>query len=221
MELKPASTNSIITVHIPTSTLDGTLQRSKNSPTPSFASLPHAKDEATFSSRFLASQSSIYFRERRTSPRSFLWRVLHGNRTLEIRCADLAKSGTDLHEASLTLRFRFVEPIVPTGVAFADPDDHDALNVFVVTASSRQLHTLTLRPECFKKRNTLANGPADWHQSCIPAPLTFAHPHRLVATNAYELFMSLDNGSLLRLARLNGEDGKLPLGFAIRTRLCD
>lgn len=209
MELKPATSSSIVTLHVPTSSLDGSYQRSKYSRLPNSTTTSPAKDEATFASRYLATQSSVYFRTRRAYPRSFLWRVLHGSKTLEIRCADLSKPGTDLHEASLTLKFCFAEPITPAGVALADPEDADLLNVFVITASNpRQLHTLTLRPEHFKKRNAISNDASDWHKSCVPAPLTFAHPHRLVASSAYELFLSLDNGSLLRLMRKAGTDGK-------------
>ncbi|KAK2799281.1 hypothetical protein FQN51_006958 [Onygenales sp. PD_10] len=55
---------------------------------------PPAKDEDAFAARCLATQGAVYFRQRRTYPRSFLWRVIgEGERFLEIRAVDLTKSG--------------------------------------------------------------------------------------------------------------------------------
>ena len=165
-----------------------------------------AKDEDEFSRRYLATQGSIYFRKRSVFPRAFLWRVVNDNRVLEIQCVDLTKGGIEHNEYNLTLRLDFQEEILPSGVDFADLEDHELLSVFVITAS-KQLYTLSLRPEFFRRAASIAENVSDWCKSCIPAPLSFSHPHRLHASSPLELFVSLDNGALLRLTRRSGDDG--------------
>lgn len=168
---------------------------------------PIAKDEDEFARRYLATQGAVYFRKRRTYPRTFLWRVVNDNKVLEIQCADLTKSATEHFEYNVTLRLNFNEQIIPSGVALADLEDHEILSVFVITAS-KQLHTLSLRPEFFRRPESIDDNVSDWCKSCVPAPLSFSHPHRLHASSPVELFISLDNGALLRLTRRAGDDGK-------------
>ena len=120
--------------------------------------------------------------------------------------ADLTKSTHEQHEAHLTLRLIFEDSILPSGVALADSEEHEVLSVFVITESKR-LHTLTLRPEFFRRASSIDENIADWCKICTPAPLTFAYPHRLHASSPLELFVSLDSGALLRLTRRASDDG--------------
>ena len=210
VDLRPFSSNSTVNISTPSSTQENNAHRrarfSGSSLTDSDETI--AKDDDEFCRRYLASQSSIYFRKRRAYPRSFLWRVVNENKVLEVQCADLTKSGTDHNEYDITLRLDFKEEILPAGVGFADLEDHDILHVFVITAS-KQLHTLTLRPEWFRRKAAIDESVSDWWKTCIPAPLSFSHPHRLHVSSPLELFISLDNGSLLRLTRRSGDDGKI------------
>lgn len=119
---------------------------------------------------------------------------------------DLTKGGIENHEYNVTLRLDFQEEILPAGVALADLEDHEVLNVFVITAS-KELHTLALRPEFFRRAASIDENISDWCKSYVPAPLAFSHPHRLHASSPLELFISLDNGALLRLTRKAGSDG--------------
>lgn len=119
---------------------------------------------------------------------------------------DLVKGGTEQFEYDMTLRFEFQEDILPSMVALADLEDHEVLNVFVITAS-KQLYTLALLPEFFRRSAAIDENVSEWCKSCVPAPLAFSYPHRLHASSPLELFISLDNGSLLRLTRRSGDDG--------------
>ncbi|OJJ49676.1 hypothetical protein ASPZODRAFT_156754 [Penicilliopsis zonata CBS 506.65] len=206
VDLRPFSPKTTVNIQIPTQESSAP-RRARFAVTP-FAGrdITIAKDEEEFARRFLASQSSVYFRKRKIYPRTFLWRVVEGNRVLEIQCTDLAKSGVDHSEYVNTLRLDFQEEIIPAGVAFADLEEHEVLNVFVITVSKR-LHTLTLRPEIFRRAAAIDENVSDWCKSCIPAPLAFSHPHRLYASSPLELFVALDNGSLLHLTRRAGDDG--------------
>ncbi|PGH14177.1 hypothetical protein AJ80_06046 [Polytolypa hystricis UAMH7299] len=204
VDIRPTS-GSII--NIPIQSPDNPPRNTKFSIlTPAATQTEVLRDEDSFAKKYLATQGSVYFRQRKTYPRSFLWRVLGGNRYLEIRSADLTKSATENNEAIHTLRFEFQDPIIPHGVALADPEDHEVLNVFVIT-SNRQLHTFTLRPEFFRRIASIDENVADWCKVSCPAPLAFAQPHRLHASSPYELFISLDSGALLRLTRKAGDDG--------------
>jgi nuclear pore complex protein Nup160 len=205
VDARPTEPKSTISIQIPSH--DGAQRRAKFSVAPGTAPLDAvARDEDAFSRRYLATQGSVYFRQRKTYPRSFLWRVVDDNKVLEIRSADLTKSATEHHEARLTLRLEFQDTILPSGVALADREDHEVLNVFVITGT-KQLHTLALRPEIFKRAASIDENVADWCKTCTPAPLTFANPHRLHASGPLELFISLDSGALLRLTRKASDDG--------------
>jgi nuclear pore complex protein Nup160 len=205
VDARPTAPGSIIQISVPSP--DVNERQTKISILPSTAFHEHAtRDEEGFAKRYLATQSSVYFRQRKTYPRSFLWRVVDDNRFLEIRSVDLTKSANEVHEAHLTLRLEFQDQIIPHGVALADPEDHEVLNVFIIT-STRHLHTFTLRPEFFRRAASIDENVADWCKICRPAPLAFAHPHRLHASGPLELFISLDSGALLRLRRKAGDDG--------------
>lgn len=204
---RPNAPGSVISIPVPPSPDSIPLRRTRFSlPPKTFQDDVTTKDEDAFAKRYLATQGSIYFGRRKTYPRSFSWRVIGDDRVLELRSVDLTKSAQEPHEAFLTLRLEFQDAILPQGVALADPEDHESLNVFVIT-SARQLYTFTLRPEFFRRAAAIDEHVADWCKIFRPAPLNFSYPHRLYASSPFELFVSLDSGSLLRLTRKAGEDG--------------
>ena len=211
VDLRPYSSTTVVNIPVPTH--ESAQRRARFSISASTEhEQPIAKDEDEFSKRFLATQGSVYFRKRRVYPRAFLWRVVNDNRVLEIHCVDLTKGGVEHFEYNITLRLDFQEEILPCGVEFADLEEHEPLNVFVITAS-KQLHTLTLRPDFFRRASAIDDNVSEWCKTCVPAPLTFSYPHRLHASSPLELFVSLDNGSLLRLSRRAGDDGNSLLSF--------
>ncbi|KAJ6006265.1 hypothetical protein N7451_004209 [Penicillium sp. IBT 35674x] len=218
VDLRPFSPSTVANIHVsPESAVRRTRFSISSISTPDHEP-PIAKDEDEFSRRYLATQGTVYFRKRRSHPRTFVWRVVNDNKVLEIQCADLTKAGSEPFEYNVTLRLNFPDQILPSGVALADHEDHEILSVFVITAS-KQLHTFSLRPEFFRRPESIDENVADWCKTCIPAPLSFSHPHRLHASSPLELFISLDNGALLRLTRRAGDDGShwTPLTFDERT----
>ncbi|KAL4809620.1 nucleoporin Nup120/160-domain-containing protein [Aspergillus unguis] len=205
VDLRPYSPRTVANIPIPTQTSSQNRARFTISSLAGADELV-AKDEDEFARRYVATQGSVYFRKRNVYPRAFLWRVVNESKVLEIQCVDLTKGGIEHFEYNVTLRLDFQEEILPSGVTLADSEEHDVLNVFVITAS-KELHTLTLRPEYFRKAESIDEKVSDWCKSYIPAPLTFSHPHRLYASSPLELFISLDNGALLRLTRRAADDG--------------
>ncbi|OOQ90524.1 hypothetical protein PEBR_04326 [Penicillium brasilianum] len=218
VDLRPFSPTTVANIQISPHESAPRRPRFSISSTPDQPEIPIAKDEDEFARRYLATQGAVYFRKRKSYPRTFVWRVVNDNKTLEIQCADLTKSGTERFEYNVTLRLHFQEQIIPSGVALADVEEHEVLSAFVITAS-KQLHTLSLRPEFFRRTESIDDNVSEWCKTCIPAPLSFSNPHRLHASSPQELFISLDNGALLRLTRRAGDDGShwTPLTFDERT----
>jgi nuclear pore complex protein Nup160 len=214
VDVRPYSPNAVVNIQIPTHA--STQTRARFSISSSIGEdEPIAKDEDEFSRRYLSSLGSVYFRKRSVYPRSFLWRVVNENKVLEIQCVDLTKSGIEHSVYNNTLRLEFQEEILPSCVDFADLEDHEALSGFVITAS-KQLYTLSLRPEFFRRTSAINNNVSDWCKTYVPAPLSFSYPHRLHASSPLELFISLDNGALLRLTRRSGDDGNFPCHILLR-----
>ncbi|KAL5341857.1 nucleoporin Nup120/160-domain-containing protein [Aspergillus crustosus] len=205
VDLRPYSPSTVVNIPIPTQTSSQIRTRFAISSLTGVDELV-AKDEDEFARRKLATQGSVYFRKRNVYPRAFLWRVINESKVLEIQCVDLTKGGIESHEYNVTLRLDFQEEILPSGVALADLAEHEVLSVFVITAS-KELHTVALRPEFFRRAASIDQEVSDWCKSSVPAPLAFSNPHRLHASSPLELFISLDNGALLRLTRRAGDDG--------------
>ena len=162
--------------------------------------LVRTSDEQTFAKQYLASASSIYFRHTKTYPRTFLWRVLRDSRSLEIQCADTARSASDQKEAHLTLSLDFPNAILPSGVALADGDRGDIISIFVLT-ESRELYTLSLHTNFFQSAQSIPEDVSTWCHIESPSALTFDRPHLLYANTPYELFISFESGRLQRLSR--------------------
>lgn len=204
--LAPSTSNSVVTLPLPSTS---TLQiRSRTTPTRprNTVNVPEAKDEACYAEQSLASQGSIYFRSSKTYPRTFIWRVLEGNKILELRCADLARSEHETDEAHLTVRFEVQDLIVPGGVALSDAEGQDVMHVFIVTLK-KELHTLAVPLDFFRKADASNGDNRRWCKTFVPSSFTIDTPHRLYSHTPFELFVSLDSGRLQRLTRKAEDDG--------------
>ncbi|PVH96421.1 hypothetical protein DM02DRAFT_617248 [Periconia macrospinosa] len=199
LNIEPAFPDSTISITLPatsTSTFSQQTRPKRVAITENYGGL----DEDAFSKRHLASDGSMFFRKTHIYPRSFLWRILDDRRTLEVQAADLDHDIDHKKEANLTLLFRFSSPIRPFCVAFAEPDDRDALIVFAITDSC-ELYTLTLHRDFFSVPDASEQDITDWCKRTKPNLLNAQKPYRLVAVGANELLVSLDNGGIVRLTR--------------------
>ncbi|KAF2266808.1 hypothetical protein CC78DRAFT_491191 [Lojkania enalia] len=163
------------------------------------------QDEDTFSKRHLASEASIFFRRHHQYPRSFLWRILDDRKALEIQSIDLDQDVNHKFEANLTLLLRFAAPIRPFGIAFAEPEDRDALTVFAITTAN-ELYTITLHRDFFIKSSASEQDISDWCKRATPSVMAIRVPYRLAAVNVNELLVSLDDGAILHLTRRTKDD---------------
>ena len=85
-------------------------------------------DEESYARKHLATDGSVFFRRKARTPRSFLWRLLDDRKVLEIQCVDVVRSGKpEGTTRQLTFRLELGSEAVRNGVAFADPEESDAL----------------------------------------------------------------------------------------------
>lgn len=212
LNIEPTFPNS--TLHIPTEPT-GLFSSTRPKRTLITSSSPTAdidQDEESYARARLATESSIFFRRGTRSPRSFLWRILQDRHVLEIQCVDLAQSKRlEFVEGLLTFSVSFAQPIRANGVAFADPEHVDALEVFVLTTGN-ELFTVTLSKGVLVRKEVPGSSEFEtgscW-KVCRPASFSFKQPYKLVATSSLELFISLHDGGLLRLDRRAGENGSV------------
>ena len=165
-------------------------------------------DDETFTRKHLATEGSVFFRSKARSPRSFLWRILDDRRLLEIQSVDLVHDRRhDRGDSGLTFHIALPARILRDGVAFADPQETDALECFVLT-EGKELFTVTLKHSLL----TREIAPANFDASTIvkkytSTSLSVRHPYRLVATSSLELLVSLSDGCMLHLERKANESG--------------
>src|SRR5271154_3592264 len=170
VQINPSTPASLKQIELPSKyTSDRKSRSSISSTTPN--SRIFAKDEKSFANQFLASQGSIYSRQTKVYPRTFLWRVLDNGYTLQIQCADLARSASDQKEAHLTLSLEFQHSIIPAGVAFSDAEKGDVLYVFVITAR-KELYTLPVPTNAFKSFDNEPGQVVHWCHSETPSSFT-------------------------------------------------
>lgn len=198
LNLEPPSPASGVGIRVPSKAASSRAQLANDSP---------AEDETTYRLKNLATASSIYHRRWHDTPRSFLWRVLEDGRVLSIRAVDICKKDK-APDAPLVLNFGFAVPIRSGCVAFADPEEHDALCVFVLDQAS-QLYTFTLRPDLFRKRTAVDSSLSELGKVQSPAGLGFKTPHRLVAVSVNTILATVNDGGIIRFDRAKTNDCKL------------
>ncbi|KAF2019028.1 hypothetical protein BU24DRAFT_364414 [Aaosphaeria arxii CBS 175.79] len=159
------------------------------------------QDEGEFARRHLGTDGSMYFRRKQDSyPRSLLWRLLDKRKALEIQAVDLDQDSRGTHEANLTIILQFSAPIRPFCIAFAEPDDRDAVTIFAIT-SANDLYSITLHRDFFSNPTASEQDIGDWCKRSSINQFVLRVPYRLTALNHNELLVSLDNGGILQLKR--------------------
>ncbi|KUJ20282.1 uncharacterized protein LY89DRAFT_682039 [Mollisia scopiformis] len=201
LDLDPTVQGSTVVIRLPGA---NTFTSRAGQKRPHVADIPIAEDENAFRQRHLATASSIYHRKHKKSIRSFLWRVLEDGKVLSIRSVDISRQSAAA-DANLALRLVFPSAIKPGCIAFSDSKEHDILSTFVIT-ESKQIYTLSLRPEYFRKPSSTEDN-VDWCKLYSCSTFTFKQPHRLVALDSDELLVSLSDGGLIKFDRHSGGDG--------------
>jgi len=202
LNLEPQSASSIVQLRVP-STKASSHSRSSSRIT-NGASI--SDDEKAYRVKSLATASSVYRRKHHDSPRSFLWRVLENDTVLSIRAADVCKRQKE-PDATLILNLKFNSPLRTSCIGFADSAEHDAVTVFVVDHAN-VLHSITLRPDAFRKRSVTENF-SEACKSYSPPGFGFKHPHRLVAVSPEQLIVTMHDGGILRFDKNKSHEGRL------------
>ena len=202
-----AAKSSIHQFHIP----DESFLSSTKSLIPSSSKFQtRSNHEKTFADENLATQGAVFVRRALTPLRSFSWRILSSSRVLEIKSVGLIQSRDEHREANQTLRFTFPSPILPSGVAFADHEsepDSGAIFAFIIT-EDRFFHTLRIDTQNFCEATISQENAATWSQTYHPSSFSLNLPCRIYAQNIFEVYVSLANGSIVRLRRSKDWNGK-------------
>src|ERR1700761_1906458 len=203
-QVTPATAASVVHLHVPRK--NGSYDKIKSSSKKSGGGKAFVKDEQTYSSHVLAAQSSIYFREAKTYPRTFYWKVVNSGDVLEVQCADFARSESDTKEAYLTLRFEFQDPITPQGVAFADLNNSDEVHAFVCTTKN-EIFNLRIPTNVFRDAQVLHDeNLSHWCQPLDSSALNIDTVHRIYASSPLVVFVAFASGRLQRLRRKSVQD---------------
>lgn len=165
-------------------------------------------DENSFARKHLAADAGIFFRKLHRNPRNFLWRLLDERKILEVRSVDLSQDKQTKNEASLIVSFQFPSAIKPFGLCIAEPLDRDGIDIFALT-TSLELFTLAIHKDFFTKAVTTEIDIDQWCRIFVPSSFGFKQPYRIFAKSSLELFLSLHDGSLMRLVRKPGDNGEL------------
>ncbi|EXJ77339.1 hypothetical protein A1O3_09565 [Capronia epimyces CBS 606.96] len=198
-KVRPATTASVADFQIPRS--DGSYNRSKYSSNAATSSSAFTRNEETFAANVLASQSSIYFRQCKSYPRTFYWSVVGNGKVLQVQCADYARSELDVKEAYFTLRFEFQDKILPRGVCFADLETGHELHAFVCTEKNG-IFDLQLPAAAFRDPEVLRTETTSrWCKPVDDSSLNIETVHQFWASSPLEVFISFASGKLQKLTR--------------------
>jgi nuclear pore complex protein Nup160 len=203
-QVTPPTAASVVNLQIPRA--NGSYDKSKFSSKKSGDGKAFSKDEQAYSSHILASQSSIYFRESKTYPRTFYWKVVNNGKVLEVQCADFARSEGDTKEAYMTLRFEFQDQIAPCGVTFADLNNSEEIHAFVCTLKN-EIFNLCIPTNAFRNAQTLQD--ENLNQWCRPmesSTLSIDTVHRIYASSPLDVFISFAGGRIQRLRRASVQE---------------
>lgn len=167
---------------------------------------PNYRSADAFSKACLASSGSVHFSRHASFPRSILWRVLQEQKVLELRSVDISKDEQESKEATLVLHLNFPSSVKDGGVALADSQDQNILNVFALTKSN-ELYTCRIEKAFFCNVEVSKRDPGLWCKIFKPATFSISTPHRMVSGGSLQLIVSLTDGRILRLTREPDDDG--------------
>ena len=125
---------------------------------------------------------------------------------LELRSVDLSKREHEKKEAVVIIRLGIPGTIRHGGIALADSQDHDLLDIFVLTKAN-DLYTFAIRSDLFCNAAASVDEVERAFKIYKPASFSISTPYRLYACSSLVLLVSLADGRLVRLQRKPGEDG--------------
>ena len=162
-------------------------------------------DEETYARKHLATEGSVFSRPKSRAPRNFLWRVLNDRHTLELQCVDLVQEKRHRGSDSwLTFRVTLPVAITPKGVALADDEAKDALDIFVIAGDT--LYTVTLRRDLLTRETV----PVDFDPTSVYKSFGLgAKGYRITAVSSLIVLVSLETGDFIRLQREPNNSGEL------------
>lgn len=153
-----------------------------------------ATDDKTYAAEYLASASSVFFRQSPSYPRSFLWRVLSNQKTLEISSADFSRQSHE-QEADCTIALQFQDQISPRGVSFCDSSDETSIYLFVLTQSN-EVFEVCLQTSYFQDLTSIPQDTQQWCAAIPASSLSIDQAFHLNASNPQDVFVTFTSGKI-------------------------
>ena len=208
LNFEPSSSAFVVDLELPSTTRSARTQRRTNG---FLNGCLASADNDELRAQTCATVSSTYHRKHHEYPRNFLWRLLEDDTVLSVRAIDVLRP-EKVADANLILNFRFPNKVQPTCITLTDPEDHDALSIFVLDTAN-QLYTLFLRPDSFRKRSFAETGLGDACKVHAPSALKVRSPYKLFAISHDLLVVAVSDGGLIRFDRNKMHNGRVLFSY--------
>lgn len=191
-QVKPASSSKRIQIQVPRA--NGSYDRSKFSKKPE-RSDRLATDDKSYAAEYLATASSVFFRQSHSFPRSLFWRIFSNEKTLELSNADFSRHEGD-QEALVTLAFEFQDRISSRGVSICDSSKSNEVYIFVLTQEN-EVFELRLQIDFFQKPASIPQEDLrSWCSTIRASSLSIDQAFQIHASNPQDVFVSFTSGKV-------------------------
>lgn len=194
VQAAPSSKRTVIQVP----RANGSYDRSKYSKRPA-RSDRLATDDKSYAAEYLATASSVFFRQSHAFPRSFFWRIVSNEKTLELSNADFSRNESD-QGAPVTLAFQFQDPISPRGISICDSSKSDEFYVFVLSQAN-EVFEMRLQTSFFQQPNSVPQDIVSWCSPIRASSLSIDKAFHLYASNPHDVLVSFASGKVQHWGR--------------------
>ena len=189
-QIEPSSSKRTV-IQVPRA--NGSYNRSKYSKRPERHDRL-ATDDKSYAAEYLATASSVFFRQSHSFPRSFFWRIISSQKILEVSNADFSRHEND-QEAPATLAFEFQDRVSPRGVSICDSGKSDEFHVFVLTQEN-EVFEICVQVGFFQRPNSIPTDLKSWCAPIQASALSIDKAFQVHASNPQDLFVSFSSGKV-------------------------
>ncbi|KAK5075872.1 hypothetical protein LTR70_005524 [Exophiala xenobiotica] len=190
-QVKAAPSSKRTVIQLPRA--NGSYDRSKYSKKPE-RSDRLATDDRSYAAEYLATASSVFFHQSHSFPRSFFWRIVSNEKTLELSNADFSRNEKD-QEAPATLAFQFQDRISPRGISICDSSKSDEFYVFVLSQEN-EVFEIRLQTTFFQRPNSIPQDLRSWCSPIRASSLSIDKAFQVYASNPQDVFVSFASGKV-------------------------
>ncbi|KAK5958826.1 hypothetical protein OHC33_000669 [Knufia fluminis] len=190
-QVKPAASSRRIEIQVPRA--NGSYDRSKYSKKPERHDRL-AKDDKSYAAEYLASASSVFFRQSHAFPRSFFWRIVSNERILEVSNADFSRHEDD-QDAPTILAFEFQDQLSPRGISICDSSKSNEFYIFALTQEN-DVFEIKFQTSYFQKPDSIPQDLSSWCSAIRASSLSIDTAFQIHASNPQDVFVAFTSGKV-------------------------